>query len=1016
MGNNPYNLIGNPLEQSVIDQVKRRASLQGVDELQSEASIIFKSRKNAFAKLTSFVKVKDDELAKVLGDGGIELAKKWTLFNGIYAGNGKDYSILGNKSYGQGGITELGVRPMPGIKSINITPAGTAGSVRIAKIELNCHNLNQLDIIDVLYLRLGFDMLLEWGHTTYADNNGGIQIAKFPIDIFSNDYNKEELYIEMNKRRRESFGNYDAMLGRVSNYSWAMDKGGSYTCTLTLTGIGAIIESLKVNGTDGTPIVTGVPTVPSQQSGEETKKSEQSNTTDAQTTANNFSSALSSALMLWKQQALLGKNFSDFNSYVGYACNAGLGLWRNPTEDFKYGYNSAYMAGRTDVTIPQVSFEKLGTYYYPDFEVVANNEVTTTELVYIPLGLLLAYMNSNCTMYNTGKGVKKPLVYIDFNPDTNFCFTFPAQCSVDPTVCLLDFRANSERIKEMYTKRSIDVAKITPELFGPDMNVIATDMDSKKSQMGSYIDDTVQDFTRGKIMNILVSIDYILLTLQNMSMSDKDGIVYLSGFLDNLLSGIAKATGNINKFKVGYDDDSNVMRIYDEQLVNRGENTEYPTFPIYGLGTVVHSLNFSTDVSNKLASAIATTAAAGERNPVQPGQDVSAFTALNSKLENRIMPFKTVTPSGKGVVTATPENLLPLAISLNQHMINIYSTKKFNILDIQNVSNFYSETCGTLKSNIKSTNTGFTVESDSVTARGILPLKIDFTMDGISTMKLREGFVIPADRLPSQYKNGSVVKVGFVISKLDHEISNNRWVTKVTAQMVNIPKQNTLNSGYTISQKARQLAGSAAGSRALGSAPITTATPPTSVSKLGFIWPLNIPYTFADFLGRAGSKTKGVAGNPNGHKGYDITGPNGSNKNITLSSKVGSKGTNGDIIYAIADSTVKIACGPCDPQGYGGYVVLSHNIEGKVYESVYGHLPPGGIQVKAGQKIKQGTPIGYMGTEGRSSGFHLHFELYEGEWKTGKVCDPGDFLPMFVSDGGAVPGNEAKVGTRYGSK
>lgn len=1010
MGSNPYNLIGNPLEDSVIKQVVTRASLQGVAEGQSEASIIFKSRKNAFAKLTSFVEVKDDKLATALGGApGVELAKNWTLFNGVNVGNGTKQSILGTNGYGQGGLQELGVRPMPGIVSVNVTPAGTAGSVRIAKVVFRCHNLNQLDIMDVLYMRLGFDMLLEWGHTTYANNNGGIQIGEDPIDIFGNDYNKEELFIEINKRKKRSFGNYDAMLGRVSNYVWSLTTGGSYECTLTLTGIGAIIESLKINGSDGTPDVTGIPVVQQQKQGEEPAKNT-SNVSTQQTLANNFNSSLSAALLLWKSQALLGKSFTDFNEYVGFAMDAGLGLWRRPSDGFKYGYNSAYMEGRTE-GVNQIVFEKIATYYYPDFEVVSNNEVLTSELIYIPLGLLLAYLNSNCTLYNTGKGEKTPLLYIDFHPDTNFCFTLPAQCSVDPTVCLLDYKADTKTIEDFYKVRLQDsVSKITAPLFGPDANAIATDMDGKKLTMGSFIDETVTDHTRGKIMNILVSIDYILLTLQNMSVSDKDGAVYLSAFLDNILSGITKATGNINKFKVGYDDDSNVMRIYDEQLVNSGANTEYPTLPIYGLGSVVQSLTFSTDVSNKLASAIAITAGAGERNPIPAGKDVSAFAALNSRLENRIMPFKTVTPSGPEVSTSKPENLLPLANSLNQHMINIYSSKRFNVADIQNVSNFYSEACNALKSNTKQAANGdFTVESDSVTARGILPLKIEFTMDGISTMRLREGFVVPADRLPSQYKNGSVVQVGFVISGVTHDIANNKWITKVTAQMVNIPKQNTLTSGYSISQKARSLAGSAAGARPAGSVKIV-ATPPISVSKLGFGLPLNPPFTISSFLGRSGSKKKGVSGNASGHDGYDMIGANGGNKNIELSSKVGGKGTNGDIIYAVQDGVVELRN---DPNGYGPYILITHNIKGEKFTSLYGHMPLGGIQVKSGQQVTRGTSLGYLGSEGRSTGFHLHFELYKGGFK-GVIADPGDYLPLFASDGGPVPGDLALAGTRYG--
>lgn len=75
-----------------------------------------------------------------------------------------------------------------------------------------------------------------------------------------------------------------------------------------------------------------------------------------------------------------------------------------------------------------------------------------------------------------------------------------------------------------------------------------------------------------------------------------------------------------------------------------------------------------------------------------------------------------------------------------------------------------------------------------------------------------------------------------------------------------------------------------------------------------------------------------------------------------------------DPVVAAAAGTVKVA-DSVDNSGYGKWVQLDH---GNNETSIYAHLDS--LVVRAGQTVKAGDLVGYLGTTGNSSGPHLHFE------------------------------------------
>ncbi len=100
------------------------------------------------------------------------------------------------------------------------------------------------------------------------------------------------------------------------------------------------------------------------------------------------------------------------------------------------------------------------------------------------------------------------------------------------------------------------------------------------------------------------------------------------------------------------------------------------------------------------------------------------------------------------------------------------------------------------------------------------------------------------------------------------------------------------------------------------------------------------------------------------HKGLDISAPYGRPVKCTAEGKVVFAGYRGD---------------------YGNLVIISH---GEEYQTYYGHLSQ--ILVKEGQEVKVSTFIGKVGSTGRSTGPHLHYEII----RNNKKINPKTFINL----------------------
>ena len=122
-------------------------------------------------------------------------------------------------------------------------------------------------------------------------------------------------------------------------------------------------------------------------------------------------------------------------------------------------------------------------------------------------------------------------------------------------------------------------------------------------------------------------------------------------------------------------------------------------------------------------------------------------------------------------------------------------------------------------------------------------------------------------------------------------------------------------------------------------------------SESGFLWPLAASRNTLSSL--FGTRKDPFTGRPGNHTGIDVPAP----KNTP--------------IYAAKSGVVTTSVyGSGSSWSYGNYVVVSHS-DGT--STLYAHM--NSRAVSKGETVSQGQVIGYVGTTGRSTGYHLHFEV-----------------------------------------
>ena len=799
------NIIGEGFHENIITEISRRHKIHGYRANQginfNEFSgtvpkvLDYLNSRTGWVKMISSVDIKDinninSPGIKDLKLGGPELAKKFILFNGTgelgnYNSRGgimnKDYDITNNKSvnnilapgkaYGIGDTKKFGQSPMMGITSVNVKTE-TRGSLKTSTIGIKAWNKVQFDIIDNLYLRLGYNVLLEWGYSHYFKDNNLTQLESNDITLETEYFSGKNYYNLLSlvqEKRIKSYGNYDALLGRVVNFNWSFNIDGSYDIVVILRSQGDVIESLKAN----TLLDTAPPTTGPLATGYVAfNPVEQNQYALGYQTTTEYLNKDKKAEETIDQSTELGKLYVK--------CKTILEASNNPS---KAGCKvDVYNLGDKDIM--RQEFKDLGKPLY-----------------YIRLGSLFKWIEEDLVPKLKLDVDYSPIIKFDYNTGDNLIYTLSSDYSwsSDPTACLVK---GNVALDERYYTIANEAA------------------DFRKEVAGSQV---------GQIMNIYLNFDG-LLSIFNSS-KNNEGKVTLIKFLQMICTSINSSLGNINSLEPAVDETSNKIIIIDQntipnrdgiiKLVSPQSNTSLATFELFGYnfdnnkevkGNFVQDFSLKTSVTPQLASMI-NIGATSQGYVV--GEDATALSRINRGLEDRISPYKVEANYSSFNTTQSLETtytrFTSQANSLADYVKMQFSTNNSKpVLSLDLIEDIKN----TLRNTIELGEAYFSISQsinnnnyNSSNTNGFLPFNLSLTIDGLSGIKVYQKFTVNNDYLPTNYPQS----LEFIVTSINNTIQDNKWTTqieslalpKVTSQaQVNrgtLPKLNIVSSLQTSS-------------------------------------------------------------------------------------------------------------------------------------------------------------------------------------------------------------------------
>ena len=770
------NILGNPFDDWVQTQIDvRQKSLGKYSNIPSK-DLQYYTTKTPFIRLASSVNLtnlgEDSVLQKLLNLGIPEsllsedkLAKNLILqggaVNATETNNNLDFGGLKfglnnggllSGSYGYGGIEERGYVPLPGITNADVTYYNN-GALSKTIINIKCFSKSQFQLLDVLYLRPGYTLLLEFGWSQYLNDNGDLQsfdsFTTPPMSDFLNpnkngaNVDQYSLYETIKTTRENYHGNYEAIFGKVTNFNWQFNPDGSYDCQVQLTAVGDVIESLKIN------VASPSPQQSSQESTEEDNERAAGDNPPPPLIAN-------------QNITLINKKLFEIHDSFPQISEEKETISPFTIENFR-GED-----GFKSITFENSLLSQVGI-------ALDSNTIFSNPQVYIKYGAFLAYLQSELSLYNTKDN---PLFTFDINfdnlnKDENYILTIPGQISADPRVCLIpltNFNVTDDAGNS---------------IFYPGIELLNGNL----SKTGFNVDGEPY---LARVANIMVNINYIAEIL-DQTPRDDDNNVNLLNFLDLLNKGLIDATGNINGYTLKLDQSGLKVQFQEDipqRFNERKGNEKFAKFNVFGVqkrgigGSFIRNVNLTSELSNDFAAMISIGA---QSNGNQVSGNATSFSNYNKGLIDRIIPEKIASSDLQSNIDDISKN--------NELSNTIYDIRRYfgEVYGIDNngpkiTKNYLNSDITFLKSYInKALNlaSGILCTDGQLQAPFFLPFNLQLDMDGLSGMKLYEKFRITENILPPSYDEDSI---DIIIKGINHSIDTTAWITKLDTLSTPRPK------------------------------------------------------------------------------------------------------------------------------------------------------------------------------------------------------------------------------------
>ncbi len=280
----PKEVIGGGLSPGVIQQLQEREKLVSQTK-KSKEHLLFFNGNGSWARMVSSVNTITEEEATLLASGEktVEevVGNKNLAYNNVLMGGTLKQGISSERTVLGGGVNEakhnpisidnegyvksgdikdssyhnyesLGFRPTPGIESVAVKSKGTYGTLREAEVNFKAWTLEDLEVMQALYLRPGYSILLEWGHSIHLESSeegskGNLNTQIETYKKFLRDNIADPMLTfekELLKITQDSDYNYDSFVGYISNFNWSINEQGGYDCMVKIISKGSVLESI----------------------------------------------------------------------------------------------------------------------------------------------------------------------------------------------------------------------------------------------------------------------------------------------------------------------------------------------------------------------------------------------------------------------------------------------------------------------------------------------------------------------------------------------------------------------------------------------------------------------------------------------------------------------------------------------------------------------------------------------------------------------------------------------------